>query len=629
MADSVSSPLSFRDFIRHLLPTATALCLFLPLVPFTKGKLEVGALVFAAVVLGYLVTTPLNSLLATFYSAIPVMKILNRRRRWAENNWDLNKVFYAVSQEEREYLYMTASYIDMYRQLSFYLLIYALVNLTLLLHAIRGAVDFDSFALKVGDARTMVPGNFAFATILLFPFSIIVAYHLFRDFILEYEIYFCDGGQYFTFAQKAQEKEGGFATGISGVVRHNKKPWYGSKIELLDSADHSLETVDLDPDGYFWFDNTSGTYSPGPYKLRLAGSQEVSKIETTPKQVPLRIETSLAPAGRLKWSKRLNVMLGSIISFLLFYFLLIPERSLIALFTSATLPFGVFLLIFRFKWKKLEDPALSALILASVPLAITALVLSSLTFWSGVDKSFRWTHHVIPFVIDRWPTLVAVSMVGFLFSLTKGATLEMDEAHAAVSDPRLPKLEPGTHLEFLADYDQDREYNVTLKGANLQNVILSIPQNSIGKLEMPNPSAATDANGTLAEFKLKVLKGSTEGAYELLINLKDLPKVPVTIKMQPVPVCDELLYGPDEKGTAPIAMAADQQIEITIRGKNLDEANIIPPAGFTVTEAQSSPDKLFARVKIQGGTPANPDYTFQIKNRNPIPTPFKFPLKES
>src|SRR5690349_20526863 len=113
---------------------------------------------------------------------------------------------------------VTLGYIELYRQLSFYLLIYAAVNLFLLLNAVHDASDVNSFFVKAVDARTTIIGGLLLPAWILFILSLVTAFYSFKDFLNEFMILFHEAGQYSIFAERVHEKDGGFARSISGVV---------------------------------------------------------------------------------------------------------------------------------------------------------------------------------------------------------------------------------------------------------------------------------------------------------------------------------------------------------------------------------------------------------------------------
>jgi hypothetical protein len=632
MADAVSSPLSFRDFIRHLLPTATALCLFLPLFHFPKEKLEVAAVVFAAVILGYLVTTPLNTFLSRYYDSTPIMKVFGRRWQWMKGNWDLDKLFYSLTQEERDYIYVTAGYLELYRQLSFYLSIYAAVNLSVLLNAIQGASDVNSFFLRAVDARTTVVGGLLFPTAVLFLISLILAYYAFKDFLNEYAILFHDSGQYSIFAGRAHEKEGGLAKSISGVILNKAKPLRGGKVTLENCRGTTLETRSTDLDGYFQFDNKSGKHSAGEYKLCIEDGETIP-MSLLPKQTPFfKVESSRASADEpgLKPTREIKILAVGIVLFEILSVFVETEWRLKVLYTLSIFPFVALILIFFFRPTKLESPILSASIILSVILVMTGVLNSILTFASlGSNQALRWTNLVLPFLTQRWYEAVILTTLVFLMYLTSSTEFEIATSEIT-RNAGLPSLSPdGPKFDRkpLADPVNDQEYVMTLLGENLQEISLSVPESAIGKIDIPGPKSQPDLLGISATFTIKVLKGANEGSYELPLSV-ELPKVKFLVEAQPPPEGLQLFYDADGKGSPPVFSDHDQNVTLLIRGENLNGARLSFPAKFTIVDVQNiSSKELRATVTIAAGTPVSEGYSFEVKNSNETPAIIEFAIQ--
>lgn len=635
MADGVSSPLTFRDFIRHLLPTATALCLFLPLFRIPQEKLEVAAVVFASVVLGYLVTTPLNDLIVVCYRCTPIMKVFNRRRAWMAGNWDYDKLFYGLSQEEREYLYVTLGYLELYRQLSFYLLIYAGANLFLLLNAVRGASDVNSFFLTAVDARTNAVGGVLLPTWLLLILSLVLAYYSFKDFLNEFAILFHEAGQYSTFAARVHEKEGGFARSVSGVVRgRGDKVLSGVKVTLQDIDGRELQTTSTDLDGYFQFDNSAKQYPFGNYKLTI-NEGETKSISLANKLVPFfPIESTLTSATGLKLKRPRSMTLLIIIIVSVFILTLFVEADwhLKILYILSILPHVVFVYMFFRKPTRLDSAILSASLILSLALVVTGL-LSSISTFASLDsyKALRWTNLMVPFLTQRWYDVAILLMVIFSLCLVNRNDFEQ-QVSTFKKETQLPKLNPnGITFDRPPTVDPvaDQEYVMSLTGENLHDMSLTVPENVADKIEVVTSKTMIDPGGRSAKISIKVLRGTSPGTYELPFKI-ELPKVSFTVAAQPPPDSLELFYGSDKLGQPPAVAATEQQIPIVILGKNLNGATLIPPPPLTISVLENtSPEELRAVVTIPGGTPSGNDYTIGVKNTNAQPASIKFIVRSS
>jgi hypothetical protein len=635
MAEGVSSPLTFRDFIRHLLPTATALCLFLPLFRIPNEKFEVAAIVFASVVLGYLVTTPLTDLIAVTYRCTPIMKVFNRRRAWMAGNWDYDKLFYGLSQEEREYLYVTLGYLELYRQLSFYLLIYAGANLFLLLNAVRGASDVNSFFLTAVDARTNAVGGVLLPTWLLLILSLVLAYYSFRDFLNEFEILFHEAGQYSTFAARVHEKDGGFATSVSGVVRGKENGVLsGVKVTLQDIDGKELETTSTDLDGYFQFDNSAKQYPFGDYKL-VINEGEAKSISLADKVVPsFTIESTLTPATepKLKRPRSMTFLMIIIVAVLILSVFVESDWRVKILYTLSIVPHVGFVYMFFRKPTKLDSPILSAALILSVALAVTGL-LNSISTFASLDsyKALRWTNLMVPFLTQRWYDVAIFLLVIFSLCLVNRNVFEQQVSNFR-KEAQLPKLNPnGITFDQTPTVDPvaDQIYEMSLAGENLHDMSLTVPENVADKIEVLTSETKIDPAGRSAKVSIKVLRGTSPGTYELPFNV-ELPKVGFTLAAQPPPDALELFYGSDRLGQPPAVADTEQHTSIVILGKNLNGAILIPAPPLTISEVKNtSPDKLQAIVTIPGATPPGNDYTIGVKNTNPQTASIKFIVRSN
>ncbi len=636
MADGVSSPLTFRDFIRHLLPTATALCLFLPFLRVPQNKFEVAAVVFASVVLGYLVTTPLNTFLAAYYSCTPIMKVFTRRRRWMAANWDYDKLFYSLTQEEREYIYVTQGYLELYRQLSFYLLIYALANLFLILNAVRAAFDVSSFFLTAVDARTSVVGGLLVPTWLLLFLSLILAHYSFKDFLNEFAILFHDDGQYSTFAKRIHEKEGGFARAIFGVVRSKKEGnskqqdvLSAVKVTLQDASGKERASMQTDLDGYFQFDNRKNEYPPGDYKLLIDG-KEPRTISLADKVVPLfTIDSSVTSVDQPKLERTRSLMILTVIIVPILILILFaqPDWRLRTLYVLSILPYVAFIYTFFWKPTRLDSPILSASFILSVGLAVTGL-LNSITTFAALDtnKASRWTNLVLPFLSQRWYDIAILILIMFLLCLVH--LIEFKQSVSSFKKvSRLPRLngitvEPTPIVDPLAD----QEYVISVTGEDLQDVSLIEPENGAGKINVLTQETEVNEAGTVAKIHVKVSSGNSEGVYELPVRV-EIPKVSFIVAAQPPPESLTLSYGADEKGNPPVVKAAQQEVRIVICGKHLNGATLTPSPPLSISDVTStSTEELQAIVTIPAGTTAA-DYSIGVKNTNAQGASIKFTIR--
>jgi hypothetical protein len=306
MADVAPSPLTFRDFLYYTLPTAIAICLFAPLYNPLRDKISIESLILSAVILGYLVSTPVIKLASKLYNKLPILSArladYKKKMEWSKRNWDYDRLFYFISNEEREYLYLTRSYADFYRLVSFYLIIYSIINISRLVDVAwvaRG--DVGKMMQGVISATTPLPKDAAMPTWLLLLASMILSYYALKEFFNEYRILFHDKGQYTTFAEKYHKANGGIAVSVWGKVHHNGLPHKGVEVELIGKDNSSLGKETTDSDGHFQFYRKYSACSGGSCKLqvRAGDKSEDQQITPTDKTVPYyEVNVSFPPVAQ-------------------------------------------------------------------------------------------------------------------------------------------------------------------------------------------------------------------------------------------------------------------------------------------------------------------------------------------
>ena len=370
-----SSPLTFRDSVRHLLPTAAAIALFAPFV--SEEKLDVGGLVFASVILGYVITTPLTTFLGWLYRFTPTPKAAGARRQWINSNWNFDVLFYErLSQEEREYAYLTGSYVDFYRQLAFYLLLYAAVNLMVLAHAISVDANHAGAWQTILCTTTPLAGGFKLSTAFLIIVSVLLGGYCFWDFLNEYAILFLEEGTYVRFAEKSQKEKGGLTENVWGMAQHNGKGAPAVPVELLDSGGKALEAVHTDSNGLFQFRDRFQAIAAqgGKVQARYAGQIFETPLIAGANTVPFAAID--LPDFDPQTSRKLSTPFWIALFLWLAVFIqsLIVRDALSMIDLLASLPTITFLLLASKGPKEaFEDWRLSASLLAGVILAAVKL----------------------------------------------------------------------------------------------------------------------------------------------------------------------------------------------------------------------------------------------------------------
>lgn len=245
-------PFSLRDFFQRIFPTIIAACLFVPFLEPLNKVASLEGLIFGAIVFSYLIESPVSRIVSLVYDKLPKPQALSKRMRWIANNWDYDALFYSITTEEREYLYLTHGYARFYKTISFYLLAYALLNMFILL---RNATPIDHLPelwSRLSIATTPTLAMQQVPTLPLLSVSILLCYFTFRDYLLEYKVLFLDGGAYPKLAERYHREKGKIAKSIWGVVYQSEKVVPNADLSLY-SNDGEITTVRTDQEGRFQF----------------------------------------------------------------------------------------------------------------------------------------------------------------------------------------------------------------------------------------------------------------------------------------------------------------------------------------------------------------------------------------
>ncbi len=295
-----SDPFSFRDFIQFILPTLIGASLFLP---YVSPLPSIETVLVLAALFSYIIATPVSEFARLVYRLIPGVrrrvKELADRREWWGCNWDYDRLFYFLSKDERDYLYLTGSYTEFNRTVSVYVLVYFLVQLGAL---VRAAIEVPAagiswWAAALGQTTPML-GGWTAPTMLLAVVAIVLFRYLFANFAQEWEILFLEGGQYVTFAIKYHEAGNRIARSIWGRVGSAQHSVANAEVTLL--ADGSqLAQTQTDRDGRFQLvDAYPLCLGKGCLVRVKQGTVTVEKeLSTDPKAIPYMEFRDWPPAG--------------------------------------------------------------------------------------------------------------------------------------------------------------------------------------------------------------------------------------------------------------------------------------------------------------------------------------------
>ncbi len=265
MADVSTSPFTFRDFIQLIFPTMVALAMFVPFDGALAGKLSVTGLVFAAIVLGYLMSSLVTAIANWVTARIPFFgRRLDERKRqsaWLTDNWDLAALHSYLTKDENDFIDLLSSLWIFYRITAFYLLAYATVNVVRVALAVHHRPGWLAAARPGGwttaweVARTLdtpMLGNWSLPTLVAIGVSLPLMGLALRDCLQEYERVFLEGGLYDQYAAKYQRKERTIARRVWGQVLDGGRPLGDATVRVLRYG-AEIVRASSDQSGRFFF----------------------------------------------------------------------------------------------------------------------------------------------------------------------------------------------------------------------------------------------------------------------------------------------------------------------------------------------------------------------------------------
>lgn len=259
-----------RDFIQYILPSIIAIGLFAPL--FVENVSTEGV-IFSGALLGYLVTSPISSFQRKILLVTPhfrqKIKEAWQRHDWWSANYDFSRFWYALSNDDREYLYLTQSYAEFYRIIAFYMMIYLIANLTILTVSLYSGLDGKSIWHVVWSTNTPVVGGISIPSVVVVLISAVIWYFALRDYLVELKILFDDHGQYVNLARRYHEKDGSIAKSVWGWVRcgNDAVQWATVRMSTVDGS--IIDEVRCDAMGRFQFRDFVEKHTSGYYRISV------------------------------------------------------------------------------------------------------------------------------------------------------------------------------------------------------------------------------------------------------------------------------------------------------------------------------------------------------------------------
>ncbi|TNJ34210.1 hypothetical protein FGF66_12340, partial [Chlorobaculum thiosulfatiphilum] len=125
----------YRDILKYVLPTLLFLILIVPLL---NGSINYEILIPFGIITSLLFGPLLSEISTLLFKLFPKVKKLISVSEWMNSNWDYGKMFYSLSKDERDYLYLTAAYIDFFKNSGLVIFIFMVLSLILMVIDLKG-----------------------------------------------------------------------------------------------------------------------------------------------------------------------------------------------------------------------------------------------------------------------------------------------------------------------------------------------------------------------------------------------------------------------------------------------------------------------------------------------------------
>lgn len=257
-----ASAFIFRDFVKYVLPTITGAFLLLPM--FVEWKyIKIDQILFLSFISGYIIY-PLASQAANYVQDhLPCIGGISlsdkspavKEGRWVKSNWDMKGLRSKIDKDEREYLYLTQSYLEYFQITGFYFLLFSLFSFIYIFikspsmfyaaYSACSRLEFVQSVLIGTIVGSPVPS--VYAGII----GLVVSFFLFQASVIEYRALFGINGAYEFFLERYQAMQGGLARNIWGHVSADVES-HGLRLQLVRGA-KCLETCIVDDQGRFQF----------------------------------------------------------------------------------------------------------------------------------------------------------------------------------------------------------------------------------------------------------------------------------------------------------------------------------------------------------------------------------------
>jgi hypothetical protein len=306
MADVSASPFGFRDFVQQIFPAIFALTLFVPFCAPLALSMTVPALIFAGIVVGYLIFGVSLDASKWMSKGLPwfggKIERQGESRSWVSSNWNFGALHTYLAKEENDLIDSVNSLWIYYRLTAFYLFSYMFFNIGFLIAGVwqhKSTPEPNSIWGAIWLTTTPMFGGWSAPTIIVVVLSLVLMIIALRDSLEQYSRVFCDGGLYDDFSAKYQREMKPIAKRLWGLVVENDQPLADVSVRLARNGT-TLDSARTDAMGRFAFNLTpedcAGSIVCVDDSRYKSATQDLFRIESP--TMRLRVTArALAPPG--------------------------------------------------------------------------------------------------------------------------------------------------------------------------------------------------------------------------------------------------------------------------------------------------------------------------------------------
>ena len=187
----------YRDILKYVIPT---LLLLLLIVPLFESSIDYKVLIPFGIIISLIIGPLLAKLSTFFYKIFPKVREVISISNWMNSNWNYRKMFYNISKDDRDYLYLTGAYVEFFKNSGLVIFIYMVVTIILMIVEVKG--NYSNYLTH----STIVLSSLEVNTFFILIICIILINTLKAALIFETKILLFPDGQFEIFAEKVQRE---------------------------------------------------------------------------------------------------------------------------------------------------------------------------------------------------------------------------------------------------------------------------------------------------------------------------------------------------------------------------------------------------------------------------------------